>query len=94
LVRTNIVTSARNRPLALTNPVEASPAHAEAQGFIEAIRKEVEDKGMPPAQIADHVVAAIRVDKFYILTHPKTKELVRVHMEGILEERNPTAPPS
>jgi hypothetical protein len=79
--------SARNRPLALTNSEEASP---EEQRRNEALRKAVEDEGMPPAQIADHVVAAIRADTFYILTHPVlTKEIVRVRMEGILEGRNP-----
>lgn len=91
VVRTNIMASGRNRPLALTNPEEASPARAEAQGLDEALRKEVEDRGIPPAQIADHVVAAIRADQFYILTHAETKEEVRVRMEGILEGRNPGA---
>jgi NAD(P)-dependent dehydrogenase (short-subunit alcohol dehydrogenase family) len=89
MVRTNLVTSWRNRPLAFTSPEEASPARAEAQGVWEHLRKENEDKGIPPAQIADHVVAAIRDDTFYILTHPQTKEAVRARMEGILEGRNP-----
>jgi NAD(P)-dependent dehydrogenase (short-subunit alcohol dehydrogenase family) len=91
LVRTNIGASARNRPLALTNPEEASPASAEAQRLDEANRRAVEEAGIPPAQVADHVVAAIRADTFYILTHPETKEAVRVRMEGILEGRNPGA---
>jgi NAD(P)-dependent dehydrogenase (short-subunit alcohol dehydrogenase family) len=91
LVRTNIVTSARNRPLALTNPVEASPVLPEAQTLEDGFRRGFEDRGMPPAQVADHVVAAIRADTFYILTHPVTKETVRVRMERILEGRNPKA---
>lgn len=91
VVRTNIMDSARNRPLALTNPEEASPASAEAQGVDAEIRKYLEEEGFAPAQIADHVVAAIRADTFYILTHPETKEAVRVRMERILEGRNPEA---
>jgi NAD(P)-dependent dehydrogenase (short-subunit alcohol dehydrogenase family) len=90
-VRTNLMTSARNRPSALTNPQEASPASPEAQGIDTELRKWLEDQGMPPAQIADHVVAAIRTDTFYILTHPGTKKGVRARMEGILEGRNPGA---
>ncbi len=92
MVRTNLVTSTRNRPLALTNPEEASPARAEAQGLWEALVKSNEDTGIPPAQVADHVVAAIRADTFYILTHPvPTKEDVRDRLERILEGRNPGA---
>ncbi|HEX5416124.1 MAG TPA: SDR family NAD(P)-dependent oxidoreductase [Chloroflexota bacterium] len=91
VVRTNIMDSARNRPHALTNPEEASPASAEAQGVDAEIRKYLEEEGFAPAQIADHVVAAIRADTFYILTHPETKEAVRVRMERILEGRNPEA---
>jgi NAD(P)-dependent dehydrogenase (short-subunit alcohol dehydrogenase family) len=90
-VRTNLMDSARNRPRALTDPEEASPASAEAQGVDAELRKYLEEQGFAPAQIADHVVAAIRADTFYILTHPGSKEGVRVRMEGILEGRNPEA---
>jgi NAD(P)-dependent dehydrogenase (short-subunit alcohol dehydrogenase family) len=90
-VRTSIGTSERNRPLALTHPEDTSPASAEAQVLFEALRKGAEDRGIPPEQVADHVVAAIRADTFYILPHPATKEAVRVRMERILEGRNPEA---
>jgi hypothetical protein len=70
---------------------EASPARAEAQALDEELRKGIEDREIPPAQIADHVVAAIRADTSYILTYPVTKEEVRVRVEGILEGRNPEA---
>jgi short-subunit dehydrogenase len=91
-VRTNLPDSERNRPRALTSPEEASPASAEAQVVYAELRKWLEDEGMPPAQIADHVVSAIRADTFYILTHPeRTKKGVRARMEGILEGRNPDA---
>jgi short-subunit dehydrogenase len=89
MVRTNLMTSTRNRPLALTNPEEASPARPEVQRLDAGLRKGFEDTGISPAQVADHVVAAIRADTFYILTHPVTKEHVRVRMENILEGRNP-----
>ena len=46
--------------------------------------------GIPPAQVAGLVVDAIREEKFYILPHPHLKEHVRLRMEDILAERNPT----
>ena len=36
--------------------------------------------------------AAVREDRFYILTHPEGKEAVRTRMEDILQERSPTPP--
>jgi hypothetical protein len=49
---------------------------------------------MPPPQVADIVFKAIRDETFYILTHPEYKEAIRVRMEDILQERNPTAVPA
>lgn len=46
--------------------------------------------GMPPAEVAEKLFEALREDRFYILTHPETKELVRIRMEDIINERNPT----
>src|SRR5262245_7849581 len=82
LVRTNIASSARNRPRALANPEGSETAWAEARGALERIRKAIENEGMPPAEIADHVVAPIRADKFYILPHPEGKEGIRARMEA------------
>ena len=45
---------------------------------------------MPPQKVADIVFKAIRDETFYILTHPEWKEWIRVRMEDILQERNPT----
>jgi NAD(P)-dependent dehydrogenase (short-subunit alcohol dehydrogenase family) len=90
LVRTSIASAERNRPPTLANPKGEETVRAEAQGLWEALQKAVEDEGIPPAQVADHVVAAIQANTFYILTDPGTKERVRVRMEGILEGRNPS----
>jgi NAD(P)-dependent dehydrogenase (short-subunit alcohol dehydrogenase family) len=88
-VRTNIWSSVRNRPLSLANPEGSETAWAQARSTYERVRNAVNAEGIPPAEIADHVVAAIRANKFYILPHPEGKEGIRVRMEGILEERNP-----
>ena len=95
-VRTNIMTSARNRPPVLTDSEEASMVRAEAQSTEEGLRADIEDHGMSPARIADDVVAAIRADKFYILAYQperssEAKGFIRARMEGILEGRNPEA---
>jgi NAD(P)-dependent dehydrogenase (short-subunit alcohol dehydrogenase family) len=91
MVRTNLPDSARNRPRSLANPEGSEPVRAEAKRVEVGLIRELETEGIPPARIADHVVAAIRADKFYIFPHSGTKEAIRARMEGILEERNPGA---
>ncbi len=49
--------------------------------------------GTDPREIGDLVINAIRDEKFYILPHPEWKEYVRVRMENILEDRNPSVEP-
>ena len=61
----------------------------ESEAMIQLMRQAVE-AGMPPHQVADMVFQAIRDETFYILTHPESKEAIRVHMEDILQERHPT----
>lgn len=58
--------------------------------WIEKYRKGVRE-GMSPDELTKHVFEAMRENRFYILPHPEFKERVRVRMEDILEERNPTA---
>jgi len=38
------------------------------------------------------VVAAVKAERFYILTHPKIKGAIRARMEDVLEERAPRDP--
>lgn len=88
-VNTRIMDADRNRPAGLRNDTgeEARSAQLEAieQGFRQLLAT-----GMSPEQVADHVFNAIRDEKFYIITHPETKDRVRARMEDILEERNPS----
>jgi NAD(P)-dependent dehydrogenase (short-subunit alcohol dehydrogenase family) len=87
-VNTRIMDSARNRPAELQTDEAESP---EQQALRQMFREWIEN-GMPPAQVADCVFRAIREDNFYILTHAESKEAVRLRMEDILQERNPTNP--
>jgi hypothetical protein len=47
------------------------------------------DQGMPPHQVADHVLRAIKEKKFYILPDPTWKSEMETRMNNILQERNP-----
>jgi short-subunit dehydrogenase len=67
-------------------PEDMSPEDRER---LEVFRRNVLE-GMSPAQVADCVFDAIRESRFYILTHSEVKDKVRIRMEDILEERNPT----
>ena len=49
--------------------------------------------GMEPGEIAEAVFAAIRDEKFYIITHPQTKVGIRIRMDDILLDRQPTLLP-
>jgi NAD(P)-dependent dehydrogenase (short-subunit alcohol dehydrogenase family) len=45
--------------------------------------------GIPPEEVAEKLFRAMRENRFYVLTHPETKERIRKRMEDILDERNP-----
>jgi NAD(P)-dependent dehydrogenase (short-subunit alcohol dehydrogenase family) len=88
-VNTRIMDSVRNRPARLQNDPAEEQLGPESEALVQLMRQAVE-AGMPPHQVADIVFKAIRDERFYILTHPELKEAVRVRMEDILQERNPT----
>jgi NAD(P)-dependent dehydrogenase (short-subunit alcohol dehydrogenase family) len=85
-VKTNIMTSDRNRPFA--KPAKFySPNSYDLE--IEKIVSEGVASGMDPANVATKVFDAIRLGKFYILTHPEAKPQIQARMEDILSESNP-----
>ena len=86
-VKTNIIDSERNRPDEFQTPAQEGDEAGQAMN--EAFRQMI-DQGMPPAQVAEKVFAAIQAEKFYILPHPELLEPVRSRMEDILQQRNPT----
>jgi NAD(P)-dependent dehydrogenase (short-subunit alcohol dehydrogenase family) len=89
-VATRIAASGRNRPPELRNPVvDEEAARAEAQRRAEGVAR-FQQIGMPPAQVAEIVLDAIKQEKFYILTHPGILDGVRTRMEDILAQRNPS----
>ena len=86
-VRTNIIDSERNRPAEYQTPEQELDEAGQAMS--QAFRQFV-DQGMPPAEVAEKVFAAIQDERFYILPNPELLAPVRSRMEDILEQRNPT----
>lgn len=90
-VNTRITDAVRNRPAELQNDPIKDKRDPEYDKEEQLIRQKVQD-GMSPNQVANCVFDAIIDEKFYILTHPELKNRVRIRMEDILLERNPTNP--
>ncbi len=88
-VRTNMADSERSRPAQLKN---AAPDPS-LKTIDDAVRKLVAD-GIAPEIVADHVVAAIRDGRFYVLPHPELKGMVRERLGDILEDRYPRFDPA
>jgi hypothetical protein len=45
--------------------------------------------GIPASDVADQVLQAIVEERFWVLTHPKTKKAVEKRMRGIVEGNAP-----
>lgn len=85
-VKTNIASSVRNRP------PELAPTGA-PRPDLSAVMHALVDAGISPATIADHVVAAIREPRFYILTHPEMRGALEHRQRDILDGRQPGIDP-
>jgi hypothetical protein len=78
-VKTNIATSARNRPGAAADEVDALGEIV--QTFI--------DRGIDPDLVADRVVDAVRTRQFWIITHDDTNAAVRRRADSIVNRTDP-----
>jgi NAD(P)-dependent dehydrogenase (short-subunit alcohol dehydrogenase family) len=90
-VKTRISDSDRNRPASA--PIVAGPARTPQEQMVEGMVRAAIEAGMPPEVVADKVLEAILAEKFWILTHSKTKKIVEKRMIGILEDRLPEFEP-
>ena len=89
-VPTGIADSERSRPGVLKNPAkQASPSLAAKEAML---RKAVKSGKISADQVAQAVVAAIRNQRFYILTHTRIKGAIEARMEDILKENAPRNP--
>jgi len=87
-VPTGISESERNRPASVRPG--ARSARSLARG---AMLKQAVAKGKVSADdVARAVVAAVKENRFYVLTHPRIKGQIEARMQDILEERAPRDP--
>jgi len=82
-VNTRIADAERNRPSDLQRS-EAMP-----QQPLEGVVRQLLATGLSPENVAEKVLHAVKNNRFYIITHPETKAIIRQRMENILEGRNP-----
>ena len=89
-VPTGIVDSERNRPKDLPTSTKSEATLAREA----MLRKAVASGKISADQVAQAVLAAIRDERFYILTHPRIKGAIQARMEDILNESAPRNPMS
>ncbi|HYG56357.1 MAG TPA: SDR family NAD(P)-dependent oxidoreductase [Burkholderiales bacterium] len=70
-------------------PVEKSPETLAKEAMM---KKAVAAGKLSADDVAAAVVAAIKAERFYVLTHPRIKGAIRARMEDILDERPPRDP--
>ena len=86
-VRSRIVESERNRPESLWN--DGTPA----AGLVENDQSsDLLAGAMDPAHVAELVVQSIQTNRFWIITHEETKEVVRQRAAALLEDGSLSAP--
>ena len=86
-VKTKISDSARNRPAHAS--AATSPEVTPQQRMVESAVRAAVENGIPPEAVADKVLQAIVEERFWILTHSKTKKMIEKRMRGILDDTNP-----
>jgi NAD(P)-dependent dehydrogenase (short-subunit alcohol dehydrogenase family) len=86
-VKTRISLSERNRPASLPRGAAAEPN--EQEKLLEGAVRAAVAMGIPTEVVAEKVLRAIVEDRFWILTHPKTKKMIERRMRGILDETIP-----
>lgn len=89
-VKTRIIDAERHRDVEDRSKPEQLEKVSQKTGA--AISKAVE-AGLAPKQVADAVIAAIKNNTFYILTHPESKAVVHIRTEDILQGRPPSLLP-
>jgi NAD(P)-dependent dehydrogenase (short-subunit alcohol dehydrogenase family) len=89
-VPTGIADSERSRPAEHANPPAAASPELEAKRAM--LRKAVMSGKISAETVAHATLAAVKEERFYVLTHARIKGAIRARMEDILEERAPRNP--
>ncbi|MBI4987761.1 MAG: SDR family NAD(P)-dependent oxidoreductase [Rhodocyclales bacterium] len=86
-VPTAIHTSERNRPQRFG---AAAPPSAASAAYQERMSQAVKSGRLTADDMASAVFDAVAANRFYVIPHSRIKQAVRLRMEDILEDRNPT----
>ena len=89
-VPTAIHTSERNRPERFG---AAAPPSAASAAYHARMDQAVKSGRLTAGDMASAVFDAVAADRFYVIPHTRIKQAVRLRMEDILEDRNPTPLP-
>jgi NAD(P)-dependent dehydrogenase (short-subunit alcohol dehydrogenase family) len=89
-VPTAIHTSERNRPERFG---AAAPPSAASAAYHARMDQAVKSGRLTADDMATAVFDAVAADRFYVIPHARIKQAVRLRMEDILEDRNPTPLP-
>jgi short-subunit dehydrogenase len=87
-VPTGIANWEKNRPPGVSTSGKSKERLAQEA----ALKKAVAAGKLSADDVARAVVAAVKENRFYVLTHPAIKGAVRARMEDVLEERAPRDP--
>ena len=92
LIRTAILDAERNRPEEFGPVTDRGALRPEVRQWAETFEAALQ-AGIEPDEVAVMVFEAIRDDQFYIFpAQPNVLESVRLRMEDIIEQRNPSIP--
>ena len=86
-VPTAIHTAERSRPERFGT---TAPPSAAAAAYQERMGRAVKSGRLTADDMANAVFSAVAARRFYVIPHSRIKQAVRLRMEDILEDRNPT----
>jgi NAD(P)-dependent dehydrogenase (short-subunit alcohol dehydrogenase family) len=90
-VKTSIADSERNRPA--SSPRRPGAERSPQEQMLEQLVRAAVAGGIPAEEVAEQVLQAIVEERFWVLTHPKTKKAVERRMRGIVEGNAPEFDP-
>ncbi len=89
LINTRILDAERNRADAFGGKTDLATMRPEVQQFVSDFEAALK-VGYSPEVVADHVLEAIRNDRFYVFpAQPEILEQVKARATALLEQRNP-----
>jgi NAD(P)-dependent dehydrogenase (short-subunit alcohol dehydrogenase family) len=90
--RTNITTSDRNRPERFAYTIETDKLDEIAE-YKARRRTQLATVALDAADVADQVCAAVKANRFYVLTHPDTRDAFADRAARIVAGHDPVEPP-